>query len=141
MNFFNKKAVELSKDAPKVLSVGQCGCDHRTIASVFKDRLGADVVGASSLAEASRSLETSTFQLVLMNRLLDLDGSSGLDCIRRIKANPTLSQTPVMLVSNYPDAQREAEELGALPGFGKSNLRSDEVLHRLKEILQAHTKD
>jgi hypothetical protein len=34
---------------------------------------------------------------------------------------------PVMLVSNYENAQAEAQAVGALPGFGKADLLHDAV--------------
>ena len=48
------------------------------------------------------SLRAGEFDLVLVNRVLDADGSSGLDLIRAIKADPDLANVPVMLVSNSP---------------------------------------
>jgi len=42
---------------------------------------------------------------------------------------------PVMLVSNFADAQAQAVESGALPGFGKAALNAPETLARLKEQL------
>ena len=47
----------------------------------------------------------------------------GFDLIREIKADPDLNSLPVMLVSNFPEAQTEAQTLGALAGFGKADLR------------------
>ena len=135
MNFFRKPTLDDPTDRVRVLSVGQCGFDHRSISGVFQSRLGATLVHAGSYTEAVKALATGPFQLVLMNRILDADGSSGIEWIQRLKADPVLSRIPVMLVSNYPDAQSQAEELGALPGFGKSNLHSDAVIQRLKEVL------
>ena len=40
-----------------------------------------------------------------------------------------------MLVSNYEDAQASAVEAGALPGFGKSELRGERVKRLLAEAL------
>jgi hypothetical protein len=40
-----------------------------------------------------------------------------------------------MLVSNYADAQQQAETAGALPGFGKSSLRTPETRERLRAVL------
>jgi two-component system chemotaxis response regulator CheY len=123
--------------APRVLSVGQCGFDHRAIAAYLVDRFGAGVERADSPDEAWQALRGGHFDLVLVNRVLDLDDSSGLELIRRLKGDPdrALAAVPVILVSNYPEAQQAAAELGACPGFGKSELRSPATYDRLKALL------
>lgn len=67
-------------------------------------------------------LRQGAYDLVLVNRVLDEDSSSGLDLIRQLKADPALARIPVLLVSNYVDAQAQAVALGALRGFGKNDL-------------------
>ena len=69
--------------------------------------------------------------------MLDLDGSSGLDLIRALTeaADEPPASVPVILVSDYPEAQRAAGELGAAPGFGKASLHSPETFARLKALL------
>ena len=88
----------------RVLSVGQCGADHYGISSTFRQAFGAEVESASTQAEALRLLRQEPFALVLVNRILDADGDSGVDLIRQIKADDALRATPVLLVSNYADA-------------------------------------
>ena len=46
-----------------------------------------------------------------------------------------LAALPVMLVSNYPDAQQEAQAAGAVPGFGKAQVSSPETLDLLRTYL------
>ena len=123
--------------SPRVLNVGQCGFDHGSISSYLADRFGARVERADGLDDAYEALRQGKFDLVLVNRVLDLDGSSGLELIQRLKDDPeeSLKATPVMLVSNYPDAQQMAVELGAEPGFGKSEMQSSATFDRLKALL------
>lgn len=109
-------------DKPRILSVGQCSFDHRSIARHLGEAYGAEVTAADTKGQALTSLRAGEFDLVLVNRVLDGDGSSGLDLIRAIKADPGVAGMPVMLVSNYEDAQAEAQDAGALPGFGKADL-------------------
>ena len=108
---------------PKILNVGQCGVDHPAISGMLRKALNAHVEGADTHDEALETLRAGGFDLVLVNRVGDLDGAPGLGLIRAIKADPSLAETPVMLVSNLPDAQAEAVAAGALPGFGKNDLR------------------
>jgi two-component system chemotaxis response regulator CheY len=118
----------------RVLSVGQCGFDHGSITRQMRQRFGAEVVGASDAPEAIAALRGGGFDLVLVNRVLDGDGSSGLDLIRTLKADPALSGLPVMLVSNYASAQDQAMTLGALKGFGKSDLGREPFLAAMRRV-------
>jgi two-component system chemotaxis response regulator CheY len=121
--------------AKRVLSVGQCGADHGSISASLRRSFDVDVASADDAAEALRRLEAEKFDLVLVNRVFDLDGSPGVDFIRQVKqAN---SPVPVMLVSNYPDAQQEAVKAGALPGFGKAALGEPATLSALRRALGA----
>src|SRR4051812_12758986 len=104
---------------PRVLSVGQCGYDTARIGRFLRETFRAQAETADTAAEALDRLRAGTYDAVLVNRILDLDGSPGLALIRAIKSDPALAPTPTLLVSNYPDAQAEAISLGALPGFGK----------------------
>src|SRR3954452_20107090 len=103
----------------KILSVGQCNMNHGRIYSVLKG-LGAEVTRAHTAADALKCLKGGSYSLVLVNRVFDADGDSGLELIKRVKAE--VPEQPVMLVSNYADAQAEAQAAGALPGFGKAAL-------------------
>lgn len=120
---------------PRILSVGQCALDHGTLTRHLGRQFGADVTGAATAAEALAALRAARFDLVLVNRVGDRDGASGLDLIRTLRADPDLATVPVMLVSNYPDAQAEAESLGASPGFGKAELATPRALERIGAIL------
>jgi two-component system chemotaxis response regulator CheY len=120
---------------PSVLSVGQCGFDHNRIARHFENAFGARVRGVSTFVEALDALRRERYDLVLVNRVNDSDEAPGLDLIRSVKGDSTLAAVPVMLVSNYPEAQQEAEALGALPGFGKSELTAASTRARLEAIL------
>jgi CheY-like chemotaxis protein len=120
----------------RVLSVGQCFADHGAITRTFQKHLQAEVVRADTADEALEALRETPCDLVLVNRVLDGDGSSGVDAIAQIKADSRLSQVPVMLVSNYEDAQAQAVAQGALPGFGKAALGQPHMLARVKEALR-----
>ena len=118
--------------AKRVLSIGQCGADHMSIKHVFSRHFGAEIVPADSGDEAVDRLAEQPFQLVLVNRLLDADRSSGLDIIRQLRADERFAKIPMMLVSNYDDAQREAMNEGAVRGFGKSSLGHADMIARVQ---------
>src|SRR5947209_1810220 len=89
----------------RVLSIGQCGADHGGISRTLQRHFGAEVVAAHTPEEGLSHLREGDFALVLVNRVLDADGSSGLDVVKQLKADEELREVPVMLVSNYEDAQ------------------------------------
>jgi CheY-like chemotaxis protein len=119
----------------KVLSVGQCGFDNFGIGRTIRKHFGTEVLTADSAEEAIAILVDGEITLVLINRVLDRDGSSGIDLIKQIKADPALEAIPIMLVSNYEDAQEEAIEAGAIAGFGKAALGTAATIERLKRHL------
>jgi DNA-binding response OmpR family regulator len=120
--------------AHRVLSVGQCGVDDAAIGSLLRRWFGAEIFPADAAGEALAALRKDSFDLVLVNRVFD-QGGSGLELISSLKSDVSLSEVPVMLVSDLPEAQRQAEELGALPGFGKAALGSPEVRGRIAAAL------
>jgi two-component system chemotaxis response regulator CheY len=121
--------------AKRVLSVGQCWADHGSIARTLKKEFGTEVDRADDVDGALERLRQGGYSLVLVNRVFDADGASGMDLIQRVKADPALSAVPVMLVSNYDDAQAEARTAGAAPGFGKAALGRPMMLERVKPFL------
>lgn len=120
----------------RVLSIGQCGADHAAIARSIERHFDAEVLTASTAEEARAKLQKETFALVLINRILDADGSSGIDVLKRFKAEEGMRDVPIMLVSNREDAQREAVQAGAVRGFGKAGLGQPQMLGRLQPFLQ-----
>lgn len=121
--------------SPRILSVGQCGYDHAMLSRFAREVLAAELVGADTASKALETLRKERFDLVLVNRVGDRDGRPGLDLIRSLKADPALADVPVMLVSNYPEAQDAAEQAGALRGFGKAEVGRPEVTERIKAAL------
>jgi CheY-like chemotaxis protein len=119
----------------KVLSIGQCFADHTAIVNTIGRHFQAEVIATDSGDEATKLLLAQAFDLVLVNRILDANGHSGLEVIRQLKADDGFRDVPVMLVSNYEDAQRQAAELGAEPGFGKAALGHPATLSRLQRWL------
>ena len=119
----------------RVLSAGQCAADNWSISRFIRKHFDAEVLTTDSASEALDQLRAGRFDLVLVNRVFDADGSSGMEVIKEMHADPELQIIPVMLVSNYEDSQREAVELGAVPGFGKAALGQPQTVARLKAFL------
>ena len=119
----------------KILSLGQCAADNYVLGHFLESSFGAKVITADTVPEALAQLREGQFNLVLVNRLLDADGASGLAFISQLQEDAELAKTPVMLVSNYPDAQKQAVTRGALLGFGKASLGDARTAERLKHVL------
>ncbi len=119
---------------PFVLDIGQCDYDHRKISRLF-EKLGCDMDRAASPQEAKRKIINEEYDLILVNRILDQDGSSGLDLIGTLIKKSELEDVPIMLVSDHPDAQNTAIQLGAFKGFGKMQLSDPDTEKMLIAIL------
>ena len=121
----------------RVLDVGQCGPDHAAICRLLEGTFGAEVEQADRLDDALAALRRGPFELVLVNRKLDIDYSDGMEIVRAIKTDPALAATPVMLVTNYPEHQQAAIAAGAEPGFGKAELALAQTRVKLGRFLSA----
>ena len=119
----------------RVLNVGNCSLDHDAIRRLIEDNFDADIVAAQGTDDALEALRRAPFDLVLANRKFAPSAALGIDLIRQMKSDPQLGTTPVMLVSNYPDAQQEAVAAGAEPGFGKAELDREETRQKLARFL------
>ena len=119
----------------KVLDVGQCNADNYRITELLTQHFDVQVDRSHSLHRAIESASSTAYDLILINRLLDADGSAGMDVLASLKLNPSSAKIPVMIVSNFQDAQDLAVQNGAVAGFGKADLDSAETLAKLKQYL------
>lgn len=68
---------------------------------------------------------------------------NGLQVLERLKADPTTAKTPVIILTNLGGTQDDIErglELGAVAYLVKSAYRPDEVIAKVKEILEGYTR-
>jgi CheY-like chemotaxis protein len=119
-----------------VIDVGQCDLDHGNITRLLTAQFGADVVRAHSHDEAIELTRQHTPALVLINRLLDADRSEGMTVLASLKADGSTANVPVMIVSNFDDAQQAAIAAGAVEGFGKSALDAPATTELLSQYLK-----
>lgn len=120
----------------RVLDVGNCGMDHGSITRLVQREFGAETSAAHDAAQALREAKSGKYALILVNRVFDGDGSSGLELIQTLKADPATKDLPVMMITNYPDHAAKAVAAGAEPGFGKSTLQEPETIARLAKYLK-----
>jgi two-component SAPR family response regulator len=120
----------------KVMSVGQCNPDHYALSGFLTKNFSCSVVRIDSTEEAIENLQKDSYDLVLVNRKLDIDYTDGTILIEKMKSHPSLKNIPIMLISNYPEYQDEAIKLGAVKGIGKLEYGSSESVEKFKNILE-----
>ncbi|MBS0203900.1 MAG: hypothetical protein JSS49_13425 [Planctomycetes bacterium] len=118
-----------------VLSIGQCSMDHRSLGRFLQGNFDVEIVPAATAKDATTKLREGSFDLVLVNRQFDADGHEGLDFIQGLKQDSELATVPVMLVTNFREYADQAVSMGALPGFGKAELGSPDLVTRLSGLL------
>jgi CheY-like chemotaxis protein len=118
-----------------VLDVGQCPPDHASIRRLVEGRYAAEITQVVTAAEALDALRHGQFDLVLINRKLDIDYSDGIDVLKAIKADAAIADVPVMLVTNYEDHQQMGVDAGGELGFGKLEFDKPSTFDRLDPFL------
>jgi two-component system chemotaxis response regulator CheY len=121
---------------PVVLSIGQCGYDDSRIGQVVRTALGAALERAASPEEAQRKVAEKKYDLILVNRVFDAGTGMGVNFISELKKNNP-DAPPIMLVSDYADAQATAIANGAVPGFGKSAIAFPETAATLRAAVKS----
>lgn len=118
----------------RVLDVGNCSFDHQSIKQLLTRTFSnVEVHRAHSSIEAEQSIAAHPFDLILVNRKFDRDGSDGMAWIQALRrASPSIA---VALISNYPEYQKQAQEWGAIPGFGKSEISDPSLPERLSQAV------
>ena len=114
----------------RILDVGQCGVDGPAITQLLHSELGATVKSAATADEAKRQIASTKFDLILVNRELAVDRSSGVELIDDLVDHGVT--VPIMLVSDYEEAQDAAVAGGAVRGFGKSKLFDPETIELIR---------
>ena len=119
----------------KLLIVGQCDFDYQRISFVISKMYAAEIHRADLFDEAIQRALEQPYALILINRLLDLDRSEGMEILHELKSNPQTDDIPVMIISDYQDAQDVAVAAGASPGFGKAALDTPRTFELLSNYL------
>ncbi len=124
----------MSKD---VIDVGQCNVDHPNISSLLTQHFDVTVHRAHSHDQAMTMARELNPALILVNRLLDADGSPGMNVLASLQSDNATADIPLMIVSNYAEAQEAAVAAGAVQGFGKSSLNAPETVALLGKYLDS----
>lgn len=120
----------MSTQSPIITLVGHCRPDIFALTAAIRGFIpGADVQTANTTAELERDSN-----LYLVNRVLDgqFSTESGIELIKGFAGG----STPSILITNIDEHAQAALEAGALPGFGKANMRSPQAEAALKAALK-----
>ena len=118
-----------------VALVGHCGPDSSFLRMAVSGTVpGAKIVMINNDAELEAAVEAGT-DLLMFNRVLEVGfkDDDGVALLREVKLRRP--EQKVMMISNYPETQQEAEEAGAVPGFGKREIGSAKAKERLAAAL------
>jgi len=119
-----------------ILDVGNCTPDHFAIRRMLEQHFDVAIDRVMHVADAIERMRDTAYDLVLVNRLIFDGGAEGIELLRRAKSDAALRSTPIMMISNYADAQAAAMREGGQPGFGKASLDAPETIARLAKILR-----
>jgi hypothetical protein len=117
---------------PTFVLIGHCGPDSYLMKNAVSRAVpGATIVSADDQTDLDRHLAPGA--VLLVNRVLGdgFESESGIELIRALHRRQP--QAITMLVSNYPEAQQEAQAAGARPGFGKREVNSAQTKAILRE--------
>lgn len=120
-----------------VLLVGHCAADQGLLRRWLERHFSVSVESLDSINDALRRVEQGGIEVVLANRVFEYTGERGVELIRRLGSSTKPVSTRALLISNFVDAQDDAVESGALPGFGKSQLQSAEAVLAFRHALDA----
>jgi hypothetical protein len=125
----------MSGEGKRIVLVGHCGPDSYAIKSAVS-RMAPGAAVILTMDESALQRELPAADLLLINRVLDGDYAlaMGVDLVRAVSSMEG-RRPATMLISNYPEAQAEAAAAGALPGFGKRDLYSEQSAGRVRSAL------
>jgi len=108
----------------------------RRVLEVVLDKEGFDVVVASEGGEGLAVVEGGGIDLVILDLLMP--DTNGLEVLAKIRANPDISATPVIiLTAKGQDADREAAFAGGADDFMTKPFSPKKLIARIREILGA----
>jgi CheY-like chemotaxis protein len=119
----------------RVLDVGNCDPDHGMISAMLRQHFDVVIDRVMFVHEAVERMRANKYAIVLLNRLIFADDSPGDALLKQSKSDPQLAATPIMMISNFAEAQASAVALGAVPGFGKAQVTAPQTRELLSQYL------
>jgi len=125
----------MSQPIDKVILVGHCGADTGSLEWFVEEAMNLPVESANSASKLQAAMTPQS--LLMVNRLLEgnfptMEGVELIGALHRMGNAPKM-----MLISNYADAQALAVKLGAIQGFGKSQIGQASLKEYLQSLLKS----
>ncbi|MFK7760356.1 MAG: hypothetical protein AB8C13_10475 [Phycisphaerales bacterium] len=119
----------MTTDSIKIALVGHCRPDIFALTAAIRGFFPGAVVESVNTQDQI----TNDYQLHLVNRVLDgsFNTGSGIELIKNLPDD----SSPAMLITDIEVHAKEALEVGAVPGFGKSSMRSEQAHDALRNAL------
>ena len=120
----------------RILLVGHCGVDGPRLQREIASRLdAAEGVRVNSMSDLRQHVDAGADLLLINREPLGFTPLMGVDLIRELREQ--YPDQKMMLVSDYPEAQDEAAQAGALPGIGKADIGSPRFEDTIRQALGA----
>lgn len=118
--------------------------DDNLLVRMYQDKFvrdGYKVNVASNGEEGLVKLKEQKPDLILLDIMMPK--MDGFEMLKRIKADPKTKGVPVILLTNLggQDDAKKGLEMGAVAYLIKSDYTPDEIAEKVKEILEASTRD
>lgn len=118
----------------QILLVGHCVPDMYMLKSKMQQLFPGTAV-ESSKSQDDLSARITPQSLLLVNRVLDglFSVEDGIELIEKLAQEADAPK--MMLISNFPEFQQQAVKVGALMGFGKSEMGSSATEDKLRKAM------
>jgi PleD family two-component response regulator len=118
-----------------VLDVGNCNPDHSMIKRMLTENFHVAIDRVMFVDDAVQRMRDRQYDLVMFNRLVFDDGSEGLELVRRAKKDAAIKSAPIMMISNFDEAQAACIAEGGVKGFGKKAVGDKSTVEHLSKFL------
>ena len=122
----------MGTDKIEIALIGHCGPDSFALQSSVMGFVPGSVIHKIN-SQSEYESRKDQLSLLLVNRVLEegFKTGSGIEFIEALgEGDPK-----AMLISNFEDSIAESIQVGAVPGYGKSTMRSDQAEAALKSAL------
>ncbi|OGG02374.1 hypothetical protein A2W14_00445 [Candidatus Gottesmanbacteria bacterium RBG_16_37_8] len=111
--------------------------DDSVLQQAYKDKFernGFQVICAVSGEEGIQTAAKEIPDLIILDIIL-VGNLTGEDVLKQIKLNPKISSIPVVIMTNLDDKMFKFYDMGANWYFVKATTTLEQVLNKIKEIL------
>jgi DNA-binding response OmpR family regulator len=113
--------------------------DDTLLANMYRDKFvqeGFDVQTAIDGEDGLKKMQTFQPSAIILD--LVMPKVSGYDVLKTTKHDPILSKIPILVLTNiYADVESLTKEWGAKAVLLKSNYTPEDILTKIKELIQS----